>query len=95
MKIQTHHVRWVGKEVVSCRVGDLSCEVPCYYDAIHKTFTVVLGPLGIKSGRPWQLTDPEPAQLEKVLINELGVKRFLGVAIGRREVYVQREQHVF
>lgn len=94
MQSQKCRVRWIGKEVVRCDAGDFSCEVPCYFDPDRKAFTVVLGDLAVRGGLPSLLTGSEAAQVEKALVEALGVRRFFGFAVGRRDVYVQRQQQV-
>lgn len=94
MQSQKYRVRWIGKEVVRCGAGDFSCEVPCYYDPGRKAFTAVLGDLAVRGGLPSLLTGAEAAQVEKALVEALGVRRLFGLAIGRRDVYVQRQQQV-
>lgn len=94
MQAQKHRVRWIGKEVVSYSGSDFSCEVPCYYDPSRKSFTAVLGDRASRGGLPSRLTGVEAAQVEKALVEVLGVRRLFGVAIGRRDVYVLREQQV-
>ena len=92
MQSPQYRVRWIGKEVVRCSGGDFSCEVPCYYDPGRRAFIAVLGDLAVRGGFPSQRTAVEAAQVERALVEALGVRRLFGVAIGRRDVYVQRQQ---
>ena len=94
MQSQKYHVRWIGKEAVRCSADDFSCEVSCYYDPGRKAFTAVLGDLALRGGLPSRLTDAEAAQVEKALVEALGVRRLFGLAVGRKDVYVQRQQQV-
>lgn len=94
MQSQKCHVRWISKEVVRCSARDFSCEVQCYYDPERKAFTAVLGDLAVRAGLPSLLTREEAAQVQKALVESLGVKRIFGLPICRRHVYVQRQQQV-
>lgn len=94
MLSQEYRVRWIGKETVRCSAGNFSCEVPCYYDPGRKAFTAVLGDLALRGGFPSRLTDAEAAKVEKALVEAIGVRRLFGLAIGRKDVYVQRQQQV-
>jgi thiamine monophosphate kinase len=94
MQSQNYNVRWIGKEVVRCSASDFSCDVPCYYDPGRKAFTAVLGDLAVRGGLPSRLTVAEAAQVEKALVEALGARRLFGLAIGRVDVYVQRQQQL-
>lgn len=94
MQAQKYRVRWIGKEVVRCSASDFSCEVPCYFDPERKVLTAVLGDLAVRGGLPSLLTGEEASQVQKALVESLGVKRVFGLPIGRRDVYVQRQQQV-
>lgn len=94
MQSQKYHVRWIGKEVVRCSAGDFLCYVPCYYDPDRKALTAVLGDLALRDGLSSRLTDDEAAQVERALVEALGVRRLFGLAIGSKDVYVSRQQQV-
>jgi hypothetical protein len=95
MKDDSWRVRWIGRETVRCEMGDLACDVTCVCDPDRNAFQAVLSNIGIRRGESFYLSAQQLVQIEQALRGALQVKRFLGIPIGKREVYVQREQHVF
>jgi len=87
-------VRWIGREAVRCELGSLAIDAMCYFDAERNAYVVVLGDRGTRSGEVVHLSATELTQVEGALRHKLTVKRFLGIPVGRRQVYVQSEQHV-
>jgi hypothetical protein len=95
MRVDSWRVRWIGKEAVRCEAGDLACDVTCILDADRNAFQAVLTNKGIQRGELVHLPASQLVQIEQALREALQVTRFFGIPIGKREVYVQREQHVF
>lgn len=94
MNANVLRVWWFGRETVRVEIGDLTSEVLCYFDGERKAFTAILSDQGTRNGKPCQLSPLELVQVENSLRAELGIRKLFGFAIGKRELYIQRAQHV-
>ena len=74
-------------------LGSVVAEVSCYPDVQRNALVAILVSGGTRDGILCELTQGEIEGLAEVLRKELRVKRFFGLPIGTREVYVQYESH--
>lgn len=94
MNRHSYVVRWTGKETLRYEAGDLVCDMACYLEPDRKGFLAVLPSSCLRNGKESQLSEAEITQVEGAVRDVLGVRRFLGLPIGKKIVHVQREQHV-
>jgi hypothetical protein len=88
-------IRWVGKEAVRYELGSLAADVQCYFDPERNSYLAVLCDMGLRHDQTVRLTAEEMNEVEAALRAKLGVKRLFGVRVGRCEVQIERELHVF
>lgn len=86
-------VEWIARETIRCSTVDLQCDAECFTDDLG-AITVVLQGSGLRRGSEGVFQPEEAAALETELRRVLTVRRWIGIPIGRREVHVQRTQHI-
>ena len=91
MKLAPVGIHLVARETLRVSLGRGTIDAGYYEN--DGELMVVLPDHGMRDGEPWHLSVSESEILESEIREKLGVRRWLGLPVGRRVVHIQRERH--